>query len=128
MVDYAVAQGIVDPEKAWRRRLVYAASPPISSSVRQPIKAAISGAGRGIHQHVWPRSVQRDYFTELGYHGKTKAPGDNSPPSTLKSITTPATLHGRERGLELACGLGGEPNVSSTESLGTRNCPRRLSR
>jgi dipeptidyl aminopeptidase/acylaminoacyl peptidase len=97
MVDYALAQGIADPDKLGVGGWSYGAMSTdfiIAQTTR--FKAAISGAGIALlptgfgHDHY-----QKDYFYELGYPWENKAVWEKvSPFYRVNNITTPTLFMG----------------------------------
>jgi dipeptidyl aminopeptidase/acylaminoacyl peptidase len=120
MVDYAVAQGIADPDKLGVGGWSYGGiSTDFIIGQTTQFKAAISGAGVALltsfygHDHY-----QRDYETELGYPWEHQALWDKiSPFYRVKNITTPTLFMGGEIDSNVPV-LGGEQMYQAMKALG----------
>ena len=120
MVDYAIAQGIADPDKLGVGGWSYGGiSTDFIIAQSTQFKAAISGAGVALitsfygHDHY-----QRDYETELGYPWEHQALWDKiSPFYRVKSITTPTLFMGGEIDANVPI-LGSEQMYQAMKALG----------
>ncbi len=120
MVDYAVAQGIADPNKLGVGGWSYGGiSTDFIIAQTTRFKAAISGAGVALiasfygHDHY-----QRDYETELGYPWDHQAVWDKiSPFYKVKNITTPTLFMGGEIDWNVPI-LGSEQMYQAMKALG----------
>lgn len=120
MVDYALDQGIADPEHLGVGGWSYGGISTdfiIAQSTR--FKGAISGAGTALltsfygHDHY-----QREYEIELGYPWENPAVWDKiSPFYKVKSITTPTLFMGGEIDANVPI-LGGEQMYEAMKALG----------
>jgi dipeptidyl aminopeptidase/acylaminoacyl peptidase len=120
MVDYALAQGIADPDKLGVGGWSYGAMSTdfiIAQTTR--FKAAISGAGIALlptgfgHDHY-----QKDYFYELGYPWENKAVWERvSPFYRVNNITTPTLFMGGEIDWNVPI-IGSEQMYQALKSLG----------
>jgi dipeptidyl aminopeptidase/acylaminoacyl peptidase len=120
MVDYAVAQGIADPDKLGVGGWSYGGiSTDFIIGRTQRFKAAISGAGAAEFVSLYGHDqYQKDYFTELGY------PWDHpevwtkvAPFYRVKEITTPALFMGGNIDWNVPI-LGGEQMYQALKALG----------
>ena len=120
MVDYAVAEGIADPDKLGVGGWSYGGiSTDFIIAQTQRFKAAISGAGVALvasfygHDHY-----QRDYDIELGYPWDNRAVWDRiSPFYRVASITTPTLFMGGDLDANVPI-LGGEQMYEAMKTLG----------
>jgi dipeptidyl aminopeptidase/acylaminoacyl peptidase len=120
IVDYAIAQGIADPDKLGVGGWSYGGiSTDFIIGQTTQFKAAISGAGVALltsfygHDHY-----QRDYETELGYPWEHQALWDKiSPFYRVKNITTPTLFMGGEIDSNVPV-LGGEQMYQAMKALG----------
>jgi len=120
MVDYAVAQGIADPERLGVGGWSYGGiSTDFIIAQTQRFKAAISGAGVALiasfygHDHY-----QRDYDIELGHPWDNKAVWDRvSPFYRVASITTPTLFMGGDIDWNVPI-LGSEQMYEAMKTLG----------
>ncbi|HEY6945808.1 MAG TPA: S9 family peptidase [Candidatus Acidoferrum sp.] len=120
MVDYAVAQGIADPEKLGVGGWSYGGiSTDFIIAQTKRFKAAISGAGVALiasfygHDHY-----QRDYDIELGYPWDNKAVWDRiSPFYRVADITTPTLFMGGDIDWNVPI-LGSEQMYEAMKTLG----------
>jgi dipeptidyl aminopeptidase/acylaminoacyl peptidase len=120
MVDYAVAQGIADPEKLGVAGWSYggiSADFIIAQTTR--FKAAISGAGEANNTSMYGHDqYQRDYETELGRPWENHALYDKlSPFYKVTNITTPTLFMGGDIDWNVPI-LGGEQMYQAMKSLG----------
>ncbi len=122
MVDYAVEQGIADPEKLGVGGWSYGGiSTDFIIGQTTRFKAAISGAGSGLfisyygHDHY-----QRDYETELGHPWVNKAVWEKiSPFYKVDKITTPTLFMGGDIDWNVPI-LGGEQMYQAMKRLGRK--------
>jgi dipeptidyl aminopeptidase/acylaminoacyl peptidase len=120
MVDYAVAQGIADPDRLGVGGWSYGGiSTNFIIAQTQRFKAAISGAGVALiasfygHDHY-----QRDYDIELGHPWDNKAVWDRiSPFYRVASITTPTLFMGGDIDWNVPI-LGSEQMYEAMKTLG----------
>jgi dipeptidyl aminopeptidase/acylaminoacyl peptidase len=120
IVDYAVEQGIADPDKLGVGGWSYGGiSTDFIIGQTTRFKGAISGAGVALitsfygHDHY-----QRDYETELGYPWEHQALWDKiSPFYRVKNITTPTLFMGGEIDANVPI-LGGEQMYQAMKALG----------
>jgi len=120
MVDYAVAQGIADPDKLGVGGWSYGGiSTDFIIAQTQRFKAAISGAGVALvasfygHDHY-----QRDYDIELGHPWDNKAVWDRiSPFYRVASISTPTLFMGGDIDWNVPI-LGSEQMYEAMKTLG----------
>jgi dipeptidyl aminopeptidase/acylaminoacyl peptidase len=120
MVDYAVAQGIADPDRLGVGGWSYGGiSTDFIIAQTNRFKAAISGAGVALITSFWGHDhYQRDYVTELGYPWEQQAAWDKiSPFYRVKSITTPTLFMGGEIDSNVPI-LGGEQMYQAMKALG----------
>jgi dipeptidyl aminopeptidase/acylaminoacyl peptidase len=97
MVDYAVAQGIADPEKLGVGGWSYGAiSTNFIISQTPRFKAAISGAGEFLYVTNWGHDLySRDWEYELGLPWENRALWEKlSPFNRVTKITTPTLIMG----------------------------------
>ena len=120
MADFAVAQGIADPDKLGVGGWSYGGiSTDFIIAQTQRFKAAISGAGVALvasfygHDHY-----QRDYDIELGHPWDHKEAWDKiSPFYRVASITTPTLFMGGDLDSNVPV-LGGEQMYEAMKTLG----------
>jgi dipeptidyl aminopeptidase/acylaminoacyl peptidase len=120
MVDYALAQGIADPDKLGVGGWSYGGiSTDFIIAQTTRFKGAISGAGVALitsfygHDHY-----QRDYEIELGYPWEHQAVWDKiSPFYKVKNITTPTLFMGGEIDSNVPV-LGSEQMYQALKALG----------
>src|SRR6267378_2009828 len=120
MVDYAIDQGIADPEKLGVGGWSYGGiSTDFIIAQTNRFKAAISGAGSALfissygHDHY-----QRDYETELGHPWENKAGWERvSPFYKVAAVTTPTLFMGGEIDWNVPI-LGGEQMFQALRRLG----------
>jgi dipeptidyl aminopeptidase/acylaminoacyl peptidase len=120
MVDYAVAEGLADPDKLGVGGWSYGGiSTDFIIAQTQRFKAAISGAGVALvasfygHDHY-----QRDYDIELGHPWDNRAVWDRiSPFYRVASITTPTLFMGGDLDSNVPV-LGGEQMYEAMKTLG----------
>jgi len=120
MVDYAVAQGIADPDKLGVGGWSYGGiSTDFIISQTKRFKAAISGAGVALiasfygHDHY-----QRDYDIELGHPWEHKEVWDRiSPFYRVADITTPTLFMGGDMDWNVPI-LGSEQMYQAMKTLG----------
>ena len=120
MVDYAVAEGIADPDKLGVGGWSYGGiSTDFIIAQTQRFKAAVSGAGVALiasfygHDHY-----QRDYDIELGHPWDNKEVWDRiSPFYRVASITTPTLFMGGDIDWNVPI-LGSEQMYQAMKTLG----------
>jgi dipeptidyl aminopeptidase/acylaminoacyl peptidase len=120
MVDYAIEQGIADPDKLGVGGWSYGGiSTDFIIAQTNRFKAAISGAGSALfisdygHDHY-----QRDYETELGHPWENKAVWEKvSPFYKVAAVTTPTLFMGGEIDWNVPI-LGGEQMFQALKRLG----------
>jgi dipeptidyl aminopeptidase/acylaminoacyl peptidase len=120
MVDYAIAQGIADPDKLGVGGWSYGGiSTDFIIGQTTRFKAAISGAGAAEFTSLYGHDqYQRDYFTELGYPWENKALWEKVAPFyRAKGITTPALFMGGNMDWNVPI-LGGEQMYQALKALG----------
>jgi dipeptidyl aminopeptidase/acylaminoacyl peptidase len=120
MVDYAIAQGIADPEKLAVGGWSYGGMSTdfiIAQTTR--FKAAISGAGVAFLASMYGHDhYQRDYEAELGRPWENKAVWEHvSPFYRVNNITTPTLFMGGETDWNVPI-LGGEQIYQALKRLG----------
>jgi dipeptidyl aminopeptidase/acylaminoacyl peptidase len=120
MVDYAVEQGIADPEKLGVGGWSYGGMSTdfiIAQTTR--FKAAISGASIALIASGFGHDqYQKDYFSELGYPWENKAVWEKiSPFYRVKNITTPTLFMGGDVDWNVPI-LGSEQMYQALKSLG----------
>jgi len=120
MVDYAIEQGIADPEKLAVGGWSYGGMSTdfiITQTTR--FKAAISGAGVAFMTSMYGHDhYQRDYETELGRPWENKAVWEHvSPFYRVGNITTPTLFMGGEIDWNVPI-LGGEQMHQALKRLG----------
>jgi len=120
MVDYAVAQGIADPDKLGVGGWSYGGiSTDFIIGQTTRFKAAISGAGEALNTSFYGHDqYQRDYETELGRPWENHALWDKlSPFYKVANITTPTLFMGGDIDWNVPI-LGGEQMYQAMKSLG----------
>jgi dipeptidyl aminopeptidase/acylaminoacyl peptidase len=120
MVDYALAQGIADPEKLGVGGWSYGGMSTdfiIAQTTR--FKAAISGAGIALMISGFGHDqYQKDYFHELGYPWENKAVWEKiSPFYRVSNITTPTLFMGGDVDWNVPI-IGSEQMYQALKSLG----------
>jgi dipeptidyl aminopeptidase/acylaminoacyl peptidase len=119
-VDYAIAQGIADPEKLGVGGWSYGGiSTDFIIGKTKRFKAAISGAGAAEFTSMWGHDQYvRDYITELGFPWEHREAWDKvSPFYNMKNITTPTLFVGGNIDWNVPI-LGGEQMYQSLKALG----------
>ena len=120
MLDFAIAQGIADPEKLGVGGWSYGGiSTDFIIAHTTRFKAAISGAGEANNTSMYGHDqYQRDYETELGLPWENHALYDKlSPFYKVANITTPTLFMGGEIDWNVPI-LGGEQMYQAMKSLG----------
>lgn len=120
MVDYAVAQGIADPDKLAVGGWSYGGiSTDFIIAQTNRFKAAISGAGVALVSSTYGHDLyQRDYVTELGNPWQNRALWDKvSPFYRVEKIQTPTLFMGGEIDWNVPI-IGGEQMYQALKSLG----------
>jgi dipeptidyl aminopeptidase/acylaminoacyl peptidase len=120
MVNYAIAQGMVDPDKLGVGGWSYGGiSTDFIIAQTTRFKAAISGAGAGLFASMYGHDEYiRDYDYELGYPWKEKAVWDKvSPFYKIANVTTPTLFMGGDIDSNVPI-LGGEQMYQALKSLG----------
>jgi len=120
MVDYAIAQGIADPDKLGVGGWSYGGiSTDFIIAQTTRFKAAISGAGEALNTSFYGHDqYQRDYETELGRPWEDHALWDKlSPFYKVANITTPTLFMGGDIDWNVPI-LGGEQMYQAMKSLG----------
>jgi dipeptidyl aminopeptidase/acylaminoacyl peptidase len=120
MVDYALAQGIADPDKLGVGGWSYGGMSTdfiIAQTTR--FKAAISGAGIALLPSGFGHDqYQKDYFTELGYPWESKSTWEKvSPFYRINNITTPTLFMGGDVDWNVPI-IGGEQMYQALKTLG----------
>jgi dipeptidyl aminopeptidase/acylaminoacyl peptidase len=120
MVDYAVAQGIADPDKLGVGGWSYGGMSTdfiIEQTTR--FKAAISGAGIALMTSGFGHDqYQKDYFYEIGYPWGNKAVWEKiSPFYRVNNITTPTLFMGGDIDWNVPI-IGSEQMYQALKSLG----------
>jgi dipeptidyl aminopeptidase/acylaminoacyl peptidase len=119
-VDYAIAQGIADPDKLGVGGWSYGGiSTDFIIGKTQRFKAAISGAGAAEFTTMWGHDqYARDYITELGLPWEHRDVWDRVAPFyNMKNITTPTLFVGGNIDWNVPI-LGGEQMYQSLKALG----------
>jgi dipeptidyl aminopeptidase/acylaminoacyl peptidase len=119
-VDYAIAQGIADPDKLGVGGWSYGGiSTDFIITQTARFKAAISGAGAADYSSMWGHDqYQRDYVTELGYPWEHRATWEHVAYfSKIKDVTTPTMFVGGNIDWNVPI-LGGEQMYQSLKALG----------
>jgi dipeptidyl aminopeptidase/acylaminoacyl peptidase len=120
MVDYAIAQGISDPDKLGVGGWSYGGiSTDFIIGQTRRFKAAISGAGAAEFTSMFGHDqYQKDYFTELGYPWENQELWRKIAPfHRVKEITTPALFMGGSIDWNVPI-LGGEQMYQALKALG----------
>jgi len=120
MLDYAIAQGIADPDKLGVGGWSYGGiSTDFIIAQTTRFKAAISGAGEALNTSFYGHDeYQRDYETELGRPWENHALWDKlSPFYKVANITTPTLFMGGDIDWNVPI-LGGEQMYQAMKSLG----------
>ncbi len=120
MVDYAIAQGIAEPDKLGVGGWSYGGiSTDFIIAQTTRFKAAISGAGEALNTSFYGHDqYQRDYETELGRPWENHALWDKlSPFYKVANITTPTLFMGGDIDWNVPI-LGGEQMYEAMKSLG----------
>ena len=120
IVDYAIAQGIADPDKLGVGGWSYGGiSTDFIIGQTTRFKAAISGAGEANNTSMYGHDqYQRDYVTELGLPWKDHAVYDKlSPFYRVANITTPTLFMGGEIDWNVPI-LGGEQMYQAMKQFG----------
>jgi dipeptidyl aminopeptidase/acylaminoacyl peptidase len=120
MVDYAIAQGLADPDKLGVGGWSYGGiSTDFIIAQTTRFKAAISGAGGALFSSLYGHDEYiRDYESELGYPWKDRAVWERiSPFYKVANITTPTLFMGGDIDSNVPI-LGGEQMYQALKSLG----------
>jgi len=120
MVDYAIEQGIADPDKLGVGGWSYGGiSTDFIIAQTTRFKAAISGAGEALNVSNYGHDqYQKDYETELGRPWENEALWDKlSPFYRITKITTPTLFMGGDIDWNVPI-LGGEQMYQALKSLG----------
>jgi dipeptidyl aminopeptidase/acylaminoacyl peptidase len=120
MVDYAIAQGIADPEKLGVGGWSYGGiSTDFIIAQTNRFKAAISGAGAAEFTSLWGHDQYvRDYFTELGFPWEHRETWDRVAKFwQVQNIHTPTMFLGGNIDSNVPI-LGGEQMYESLKALG----------
>ncbi|MGB8459755.1 MAG: S9 family peptidase [Candidatus Acidiferrum sp.] len=120
MVDYAIQQGIADPDKLGVGGWSYGGiSTDFIITQTNRFKAAISGAGAAEFLSLYGHDqYQRDYETELGLPWQTPAVWEHvSPFRNVAKITTPTLFLGGNIDVNVPV-LGGEQMYQALKRLG----------
>jgi dipeptidyl aminopeptidase/acylaminoacyl peptidase len=120
MVDYAIAQGIADPDKLGVGGWSYGGiSTDFIIGQTNRFKAAISGAGASEFISLYGHDeYQRDYYTELGYPWEHRATWDKLAYFyKVENIKTPALFMGGNLDANVPV-LGGEQMYQALRALG----------
>ncbi len=120
MVDYAIAQGIADPDKLGVGGWSYGGiSTDFIIGQTKRFKAAISGAGAAEFTSLFGHDqYQKDYFTELGYPWENQSLWVKLAPfHRVKEISTPAMFMGGSIDWNVPI-LGGEQMYQALKALG----------
>ncbi len=120
MVDYAIAQGLVDPDKLGVGGWSYGGiSTDFIITQTTRFKAAISGAGAALFASLYGHDRYiRDYEFELGYPWKDRAVWDRvSPFYKIENVTTPTLFMGGDIDWNVPI-LGGEQMYQALKSMG----------
>jgi dipeptidyl aminopeptidase/acylaminoacyl peptidase len=120
MVDYAIAQGVADPDKLGVGGWSYGGMSTdfiIAQTTR--FKGAVSGASIALIATGFGHDqYQKDYFYELGYPWENKAVWDKiSPFYRIKNITTPTLFMGGDIDWNVPI-IGSEQMYQALKSLG----------
>jgi len=120
MVDYAIAQGLSDPDKLGVGGWSYGGiSTDFIITQTTRFKAAISGAGSALHSSQYGHDQYiRDYELELGRPWENKPLWDKiSPYYRVASVTTPTLFMGGDIDWNVPI-LGGEQMYQALKSMG----------
>ena len=120
MVDYAIAQGLVDPDKLGVGGWSYGGiSTDFIITQTTRFKAAISGAGAALFASMYGHDRYiRDYEYELGHPWKDRAVWEKvSPFYKIENVTTPTLFMGGDIDWNVPI-LGGEQMYQALKSLG----------
>ena len=120
IVDYAIAQGIADPDKLGVGGWSYGGiSTDFIIAQTTRFKAAISGAGSALFSSMYGHDqYQKDYETELGLPWENKALWEKvSPFYRVTNVTTPTLFMGGEIDWNVPI-LGGEQTYQALKRLG----------
>jgi dipeptidyl aminopeptidase/acylaminoacyl peptidase len=120
MVDYAIAQGIADPNKLGVGGWSYGGiSTDFIIGQTNRFHAAISGAGAAEFTSLYGHDqYQKDYYTELGYPWEHPEVWNKVAPFyRVKNITTPALFMGGNIDWNVPI-LGGEQMYQALKALG----------
>ncbi|HEY1423253.1 MAG TPA: S9 family peptidase [Candidatus Acidoferrum sp.] len=120
MVDFAIAQGIADPDKLGVGGWSYGGiSTDFIIGQTKRFKAAISGAGAAEFTNMYGHDqYEKDYFTELGYPWEKKELWQKLAPFyRVKDITTPSMFMGGNIDWNVPV-LGGEQMYQALKALG----------
>jgi dipeptidyl aminopeptidase/acylaminoacyl peptidase len=120
IVDYAIAQGLADPDKLGVGGWSYGGiSTDFIIGQTNRFKAAISGAGGAEFTSLWGHDQYvLDYITELGYPWENRAVWDRvAPLYKVKNIHTPTLFMGGNIDWNVPI-LGGEQMYMSLKALG----------
>jgi dipeptidyl aminopeptidase/acylaminoacyl peptidase len=120
MVDYAIAQGLVDPDKLGVGGWSYGGiSTDFIITQTTRFKAAISGAGSALFASMYGHDRYiRDYEYELGFPWKDRAVWEKvSPFYKIANVTTPTLFMGGDIDWNVPI-LGGEQMYQALKSLG----------
>ncbi len=120
IVDYAIAQGIADPDKLGVGGHSYGGiSTDFIIAQTTRFKAAISNAGAAEMTSLWGHDeYEKEYVLELGYPWENRATWDRVAPFyKVKNITTPTLFMGGNIDWNVPI-LGGEQMYESLKALG----------
>ncbi|MGB2678861.1 MAG: S9 family peptidase [Candidatus Acidiferrum sp.] len=120
MVDYAISQGIADPDKLGVGGHSYGGiSTDFIIAQTTRFKAAISNAGAAEMTSLWGHDeYEKEYVLELGYPWENRAVWDRVAPFyKLKNITTPTLFMGGNIDWNVPI-VGGEQMYESLKALG----------
>jgi dipeptidyl aminopeptidase/acylaminoacyl peptidase len=120
MVDYAIGQGIADPEKLGVGGWSYGGiSTDFIIAQTNRFKGAISGAGSALFVSFYGHDqYQRDYEAELGHPWENKAAWEKvSPFYRVNNVTTPTLFMGGDIDWNVPV-LGGEQMYQALKRLG----------
>ncbi len=120
IVDYAVAQGIADPDKLGVGGHSYGGiSTDFIIAQTTRFKAAISNAGAAEMTSMWGHDeYEKEYVLELGYPWENRAAWDRVAPFyKVKNITTPTLFMGGNIDWNVPI-VGGEQMYESLKALG----------
>jgi len=120
MVDYAIAQGIADPDKLGVGGHSYGGiSTDFIIAQATRFKAAISWAGVAEMTSLWGHDeYEKEYVLELGYPWENRAAWDRVAPFyKVKNITTPTLFMGGNIDWNVPI-VGGEQMYQSLKALG----------